>query len=392
MSVTNGQAVSAEVTNPAFMSQKVDTQTVGKVSLNKPTGSGALIVDVQKVMNNFIAVIGMLTQDDTAPAYGTPYVADGSSLKDAITQLGDGLGVVAASFAAIFSSSNTWTGSQTFAAGISYDAQNDAASTGPDAILPLVLKTVIRVTGAGLESIAGITPPDPVTSRILILQNSTGDAVVLKHLSGAAAAGEQIVSPTNGDLTLTPGASIFLFYDQVENQWGVLAGAGGGGGGSGGAGALNWNAPEGVGALLLEENGVKVYSFEDGGGQKITALVQVPDGYNAGNQPFLRVVSYANDVDYHAFEVTTTLLKATLSTTGDTTDQHVASLDLGGVAVPNIFRDGTVELSDVNGQVNGVDVLPGDYLKIEVERTAPVLTPASTNDVKVLFGSMGVSF
>ena len=87
MSVQNGQDVSAEVTNAAFMSRTENTDTVGTVGLLKPSGSGSLILDTQKTINNIITATGMTDQDSTTLDFtGTTYITDGTA-KDALEDL-----------------------------------------------------------------------------------------------------------------------------------------------------------------------------------------------------------------------------------------------------------------------------------------------------------------
>lgn len=391
MSVQNGEAVSAEVTNAGFLSRKTASTTVAQVGLQKPTGSGAFITDLQKVLNTFISLIGMLDETTNALEYGSNYfVTDGTSLKEAIGDLDAACEAAMNSAANLLATNNTWTGSQTFQGAISYSAYEDSVATGADQILNVPSTTVLALTDSALTSVAGILePPGP---RFLIVQNASSSGVfLLKHLSPAAPAGQKIMTGSNSDVRVGPGAATMLYYDVVNSVW-VLMGGAGGGGGSGGAGSINWNAPAGDGAVLLEEDGLKVYNFTPDPFGKIVAMVQVPSSFGQGNQPKLRILSYSGDTNYHAFKVTTTLLKPTLSEAGDVTWQHVANIDSGGVAVPGIIRAVDVELSDIDGKIDSEDILADDYLKIEIERATPVLTPVSTTDVKVLFGSMGVTF
>jgi hypothetical protein len=108
MSVSNGQPVSAEVTNAAFMSRTTNTDTVGSVGLLKPSGSGALILDTQKTINNVIAATGMADQDSTGLSFANNnYVTDGSSAAEAISALDNALDTVDGYLASHISDTST---------------------------------------------------------------------------------------------------------------------------------------------------------------------------------------------------------------------------------------------------------------------------------------------
>ncbi len=314
MSVNNGQAVNAEVSNAAWLSRKVNTSMVGALLLGKLIGSGAQVSDVQKLLNLLITNIGMQNENDDNLIYpSNNFVADGDPLTEAIGNLDAALLNVIDSIDDIFANPHTWASAQTFAGPVNFDSGEDNTTDGEHAVVPLIDKTVIRVTNVGLISVGGIGAPDPVNSRFLMLTNDLAGTLKIEHLCSdpGVTAGEQIKTPSNSDMLVPPGVTIIMFYNKDAGKWTVIGG--GGGGGAGGAASLNWNAPEGVGALLLEENGIKVYSFStDYESQKITALIQVPSSFGTGNQPVLKILSYANDTDYHAFKVTTTLLKPTL--------------------------------------------------------------------------------
>ena len=54
MSVTDGQDVSAAITNAAFVSKTANSTVVGAITLSKPTGSGAVVADAQAAINDGI--------------------------------------------------------------------------------------------------------------------------------------------------------------------------------------------------------------------------------------------------------------------------------------------------------------------------------------------------
>jgi len=391
VSVTNGQAVEAAVVNAAYMSRTSNTSTVGVIDLSKPTGSGAQILDAQQVMNNFIETIGMLDQDDTSLTYATTnYVTNGESLKEAISALDAALAATDASISGVFASNNTWTGDQVFQGSVDYDYSNDNTS-GADVLLSVPGKTILRLTNGALESISGIE--SPAATRLLVIENRTGTAVVLKNDDNVTVDATEIIrTGVNNDITIQHQSAINLFYDVEESEWQVVGGSGSGGGGGGGAGSIQWNAPEGDGAILIEEFGVKSFNFELDAQQKVVALVQVPDSFNPGFQPLLRTVSYANDASApHAFNIDVYLIRPTVDTLDATTNLETIVTDDLGLGGANVISAVDVALSDVSGEVNGIGINAGDYLRIEISRVDPSIT-GTTEDVRLIFGSMGVIF
>lgn len=91
MSVSDGQAVNAAVTNAAFMSRLVDTSTIGVVDLNNTTdaNSGAQVTNVQQAINETFDAVGMTgIGDATRKNYSSNnVVSDGNSHKISIGDL-----------------------------------------------------------------------------------------------------------------------------------------------------------------------------------------------------------------------------------------------------------------------------------------------------------------
>ena len=69
MGVYNGQSVSAEVTNPAFLDANADDTALGKIGFNDQdlsTVSGAPIVNIQREQNAIWSFVGgLLNQSKT---------------------------------------------------------------------------------------------------------------------------------------------------------------------------------------------------------------------------------------------------------------------------------------------------------------------------------------
>lgn len=86
--INAGDPVKAQVVNDAFMSRKVDTSTIGKVQLAKPSGSGPIINDTQKFINQLASTLGTFEGDTSSLDYATNHVVvDGDPYKVAIERI-----------------------------------------------------------------------------------------------------------------------------------------------------------------------------------------------------------------------------------------------------------------------------------------------------------------
>lgn len=86
--INTGDPVKAQVVNDAFMSRKVDTSTIGKVQLARPAGSGPVINDTQKFINDIAAAVGTFENDTNSLDYATNHVVvDGDPYKVAIERI-----------------------------------------------------------------------------------------------------------------------------------------------------------------------------------------------------------------------------------------------------------------------------------------------------------------
>lgn len=103
MSVADGQAVSAAITNPAFLKPDVDDFTVSRLGMQRAASpSGYFVQDIQRYINNVAQVIGLAyTANYTAEAdgNGTTYgststiISNGLPFKSAITQIANAFAI-----------------------------------------------------------------------------------------------------------------------------------------------------------------------------------------------------------------------------------------------------------------------------------------------------------
>jgi hypothetical protein len=88
--VVDGQAVSAAITNPAYIFKNEDDEMPKKLSLtNEEPESGASIVNLQRAVNQALAVVGSDGEDDAAAnVYATEHrLIDGLNRKEALEAL-----------------------------------------------------------------------------------------------------------------------------------------------------------------------------------------------------------------------------------------------------------------------------------------------------------------
>ena len=106
-------------------------------------------------------------------------------------------------------------------------AQAANAQTGSNVTLGDPAAMAITLSGAGLNSVDGITAPADSTGKIVIYHNNTTATVQFNDQIGTAA--NQIYTGTGAPLQLADKASIILRYDTALSKWRVIGSTGGGG-------------------------------------------------------------------------------------------------------------------------------------------------------------------
>ncbi|MNJ94800.1 hypothetical protein D3C87_125030 [compost metagenome] len=101
----------------------------------------------------------------------------------------------------------------------------DSTTAGANQTITLPTTLVVNLTGA-LTSLSGIAAAN--RTQPLILTNQTGADSIVKNLSGAALAADQIITGTDADLAFKAGASLWLIYDTKVSKWRIVGGTGGG--------------------------------------------------------------------------------------------------------------------------------------------------------------------
>jgi hypothetical protein len=163
------------------------------------------------------------------------------------------------------------------------------------------------------------------------------------------------------------------------------------GSGAGGGGSAVWRNDSG-GTTEDFENGELVNLFEQGITQTLTLFVRVPSGYIAGRQikSYLGAYSPSSSNDWK-MQIVSTLVRAGTDAITSTTNQNTANSGDISNSVANQLRELTINLTDASGQVNSVAVSPGDLLKLELTRIAPVGTE-DTADIRLLPNSTEIKF
>ena len=106
-------------------------------------------------------------------------------------------------------------------------AQTANAQDGSNVTLGDPASMAVTLSGAGLNSVDGITAPADGTGKIVIYHNNTTAAVQFNDQTGTAA--NQIYTGTGAPLQLADKASIILRYDTALSKWRVIGSTGGGG-------------------------------------------------------------------------------------------------------------------------------------------------------------------
>lgn len=151
----------------------------------------------------------------------------------------------------------------------------------------------------------------------------------------------------------------FLIADGV--QWRAV-------GSIGGSSISQWVEGAPAPEALIEDSMLK-YVFQQMEGQSVTSMLKVPSLY-AGSQILLKFDLQSSDNTGNVMiDVITTLIRQGVDVFSTSTNQNsytqTITLSAGTVDIP---QEIVAELTDANGDINGVAVSPGDYLKIMVRR------------------------
>jgi hypothetical protein len=199
MGVSDGQAVSQAITNPAFINKNVNDTMPNTLGFNHPL-SGPSIADIQQAVNNIYNATGV--SESTS---GTVYNATPNTISN-----GDSYEVALAILA------NKFAG----ATGHNHDGTDGQGPPIASAVGSIAASGYAPLTGAVL--IAGASGAQASQSGQIIIISATG------HVDSISAQGNPALT---GDVVLVAGASVSL--SQVGQQITIAASGGGGSGASG---------------------------------------------------------------------------------------------------------------------------------------------------------------
>ena len=247
-------------------------------------------------------------------------------------------------------------------------------------------RSLLPVGGNVTVNTAGLTRLTASSATLLQQLMSEIDAFLVSGLQEYTDFVDQVTDPA------APAASRLRVYNKGQNMFsrepgGAVSPLGGGAGGGGGG--ANWVGD----ALEAEEFNEAVRQFAQSDTQQLDLYVKVPQGYLTGRQIQMFLGFYspdtANDV---RLQTVTSLIRKGQDAVDSSTNQHTANTgDLTLSAPANEYREGTVDLTDASGLINGAAVTAGDLLRVELTREAPAGTEA-TSDVRFIPSSTEVKF
>lgn len=103
----------------------------------------------------------------------------------------------------------------------------DSSTTGTSALIPSTTSNKLFLVNSSLVSVGGME--SSVQGRRIIIQNNTGNIVIVKNEDSSISSVKRIVTGIGGDLSLANQASIELIYDTTFNMWSIIGGSGAGG-------------------------------------------------------------------------------------------------------------------------------------------------------------------
>lgn len=165
-------------------------------------------------------------------------------------------------------------------------------------------------------------------------------------------------------------------------------------GSGGGASSLRWYEPDSMGPLKsVQSNGLEVYTFSADDDLSILCKITVPESYIAGSQAFLKYgkAFSAITTGNFLFRATSYLFKAAIDGTSVPTG-HVSTNAQQAIAgtTNQIVSISDIDLSDVDGKINGVVLAPGDTILVKLQRLVTVETSGVAGDVNLIIDSFSV--
>jgi hypothetical protein len=245
-----------------------------------------------------------------------------------------------------------------FKDGVLIERSTTTASSGTTVTLTVLSTVFQRFTGTAAQT---VKLPDATTLTVgqkYVLQNRSTAPMSVQDGSAAAL----FTIPSGQDRT-------FQIYTiaTVAGTWDInSSGSGGGGGGS-----LQWTETQTAPTPLIDSASNRVYSFQQGLSQSLSAVIKVPKSYSVGDQINLLLPFYTPDTTGTALMLTIAVLNrpgtdAYTSGANVHTSSNTAITLSGGTA--NIPQMVSFDLTDASGTINGVAVAPSNLLFVFLQR------------------------
>lgn len=104
----------------------------------------------------------------------------------------------------------------------------DSSTTGSNQTIGSFSTGVVRLTNASLQSVSGL--PGGSSGLSFILENKTGNAIVINNEEATATAANRIQTGTGGNISMANNASCLFLYDSTTSRWQLVGGTGSGSG------------------------------------------------------------------------------------------------------------------------------------------------------------------
>lgn len=179
------------------------------------------------------------------------------------------------------------------------------------------------------------------------------------------------------------GATLNVIENKAITRFGF-----GSGGGGGGLGAItpSWSQPDTDGAAKLFEFGFDTFILPPGDDQVyVSTIIKVPETYSPGKQLSLKAAAYTpsggNQFD---LQVRSFLIKKETTAVNDNALTYTSPSNPISSFVAYTYRELTLHLTDVIGQVGTGSVERGDVLRVELFRNAGDSDPEDIRFLPVL--------
>lgn len=192
----------------------------------------------------------------------------------------------------------------------------------------------------------------------------------------------------------TVDQTIWVAIDVTENNavWRRIDGSGAGGGGGS---TLAWKKSGSPSPVSEEIDGFAFESFDNDSMQEIYAILTVPSSFVPGSQIKLTSGQFfcASTAGNVFFKTSTALINAPTVLGSYPNTYTSTNLENTVNAVSNTINSiGDIDLTSPAGEINSIQVLPGDKLRIRLFRDNANETSSAANDARLLIDNFEPTF